>query len=72
MHHTNYHLLTDEEKYQLGEEIANGNISRSCSDSDWFNITLKCSGRRVCGSYKWGSDDGEFTRLSIYNKRKRV
>lgn len=59
--------LTEQETNELNEKITAGNITKSCRNikQDWFNIVLK-SGRRACGSYKWGYEG--YTRLNIYEK----
>jgi hypothetical protein len=63
---TEYSQLSKAERHELSERLAAGCISRSCqrSKSDWFNLRLS-SGRRVTGAYRWGSECGEFLRLSV-------
>lgn len=60
--------LTAEECSELNDEIAGGNISRSCpaKRADWFNIKLS-TGRRVSGAYEWESE-GDFLRLNVYDR----
>ena len=66
MQHENYYGLSREERTELGDKIANGDISRSCKRAkvDWFNIKLS-TGRRAVGAYRWGTENGEFLRLEI-------
>jgi hypothetical protein len=59
-----YSKLDSKEVKELSERIANGEISRACRKTDWFNIRLS-SGNRVCGSYSHGSENGEFIRISV-------
>ena len=66
MQHENYYRLNPEERAELGDKIANGDISRSCQRAkvDWFSIRLS-TGRRAVGAYRWGAENGEFLRLEI-------
>jgi hypothetical protein len=59
-----YYDLTKQEREELSERLANGEISRACKKSDWFNIKLS-SGRTACGVYAHESESGEFIRLAI-------
>jgi hypothetical protein len=64
MTHTSYSQLTAAERHELEERLADGDISRACKNSDWFNIKLS-SGRTACGSYRHGSESGDYIRLAI-------
>jgi hypothetical protein len=59
-----YNKLTGAEQHELCERIADGDISRACRNHDWFNIKLS-SGRTACGSYRHGSESGDYIRLAI-------
>ena len=63
--------LTKEEQEELGESLAQGGISRSCSRIcvDWFNKDLS-TGKRVVGSYRWGSED--WRTLRVYKGKRRL
>lgn len=59
-----YNKLTDEERIELGDRLASGDISCAFANSDWFNLKLS-SGRKVCGAYKHDSELGDFIRLAV-------
>ena len=61
--------LTAEERRELAERIAGGDISRSCKRAkvDWFNVALS-TGKRAVGAYAWDSGNDEFLRLAVYSK----
>ena len=63
--------LTKEEQEELGESIAQGDISRSCSRIcvDWFNNLLS-TGKRVVGSYVWDSED--WREIKVYKGKQRL
>jgi len=61
--------LTKAEQKELSEQLAAGNISRSCPRAriDWFNVTLK-NGTRVAGSYRWESGE-DWIDIRVYRKK---
>jgi len=64
-----YKLLTEKEQSELALRIAGGAIQSSCAKTkvDKFNVKLS-SGITVRGSYKWGSELGEYIELQIVGK----
>ena len=64
-----YKLLTTKEQGELAIRIAGGAIQSSCAKTkvDKFNVKLS-SGITVRGSYKWGSELGEYLELQIIGK----
>ena len=64
-----YKLLTTKEQSELAMRIAEGAVQSSCAKAkvDKFNVKLS-SGITVRGSYKWGSELGEYLELQIIGK----
>ena len=61
--HPTYFKLTDEERTEMGHRIANGEIEPG-EGIDKFALDLE-SGRKVSGSYSWGSEWAEYIELDI-------
>jgi hypothetical protein len=59
-----YNKLTKAEKLELCDRIAQGEISRACSELDWINLKLS-TGKICIGKYAHGSDDGAFIQLEV-------
>ena len=65
MFENQFYDLTSDERDELGERIAGGEVvADHANETDAFNITLD-SGRRVSGLYRWGMDDGEYVKLVV-------
>ena len=65
MQHESWSELSQDERRELGERIAGGDIWNETEGEDCFDIALKCSGRNVSGRYLWESGMGEYEELTV-------